>query len=279
MDALTALRRQRGSLGTLRELRYMDLPRVDALEAEVDARFKETELRRGGLPLRRDSLRPLLDAIAAAVDRAGKATRTVELAPLVKEVDTVHEGLTVLSETVAGLEVDDPTMRTKILDAVSEVFAQLNRARAIVQGRAKELRGSEGRAEFGVQVKVFQQAVQSALAVADSPEKCDASLSRLLVQVEELEGRFGEFDEFAAELARGARSSTTPSARGGRRCSTSGRSARRTSSRRRPHPAGRAAPGAGLYDGRGAQRLLRGRPDGGQGARPGRSSSAGSTTR
>jgi MoxR-like ATPase len=201
MAALTALRRQRGSLGTLRELRYMDLPRVDALEAQVDARFKETSFAAAGFLSGGDSLKPLLDAIATAVDRAGKAARTVELAPVSKEVDTVHEGLTVLSETVAGLEVDDPTMRTRILDAVSEVFAQLNRARAIVQARAKELRGSEGRAEFGVQVKVFQQAVQSALAVADSPEKCDASLSRLLVQVEELEGRFGEFDEFAAELA------------------------------------------------------------------------------
>ncbi|MDB4927769.1 MAG: repair ATPase, partial [Myxococcaceae bacterium] len=201
MAALTALRRQRGALGTLRELRYMDLARVDALEAEVDARFKETSFAAAGFLSGGDSLKPLLDAIAAAVERAGQATRTVELAPVAKEVDTVHEGLTVLSETVAGLEVDDPTMRTKILDAVSEVFAQLNRARAIVQGRARELRGSEGRAEFGVQVKVFQQAVQSALAVADSPEKCDASLSRLLVQVEELEGRFGEFDEFAAELA------------------------------------------------------------------------------
>ncbi len=201
MDSLTALRRQRGSLGTLRELRYMDLARVDALEAGVDARFKETSFAAADFLSNADSLKPLLDAIAAAVERAGKASRTVEIAPVAKEVDAVHEGLTVLSETVAGLEVDDPTMRTKILDAVSEVFAQLNRARAIVQSRAKELRGSEGRAEFGVQVKVFQQAVQSALAVADSPEKCDASLSRLLVQVEELEGRFGEFDEFAAELA------------------------------------------------------------------------------
>ncbi len=201
MAALTALRRQRGVLGTLRELRYMNLARVEALEKQVDARFKETSFAAAGFLSGGDSLKPLLDAIAVAVERASKAVRTIEVAPVAAEVDTVHEGLTVLSETVAGLEVDDPTMRTKILDAVSEVFAQLNRARAIVQARAKELRGAEGRAEFAVQVKVFQQAVQSALAVAESPEKCDASLSRLLVQVEELEGRFGEFDEFAVELA------------------------------------------------------------------------------
>ncbi len=201
MEALTALRRQRGVLGTLRELRYMDLRRVDDLEKQVDAHFKDTSFAAADFLAGADSLKPLLEAIHGAVDRAGKATRTVDVAPVAKEVDAVHEGLTVLSETVAGLAVDDPTMRTRILDAVSEVFAQLNRARAIVQGRQKELRGTEGRAEFGVQVKVFQQAVQSALAVCDAPERCDASLSRLLVQLEDLEGRFGEFDEFAAELA------------------------------------------------------------------------------
>jgi hypothetical protein len=135
------------------------------------------------------------------VKRVEAVKRTVELAPITADIERVHEGLTLLSETVAGLQVDDPTLRTKILDAVSEVFSQLNRARALTAARTKELRGAEGRAEFGAQVKVFAQAVQSALAVADSPEKCDQSLARLTVQVEELEGRFGEFDEFAAELA------------------------------------------------------------------------------
>jgi len=201
METLTALQRQRGVLGTLRELRYMDLARVGALEAEVDARFAEVSRAAAVFLAGADALRPLLEAIATAVKKAEAAARTVELAPVVKEVDVVHEGLTVLSETVAGLEVDDPTVRTRILDAIGEVFSQLNRARAIVQQRAKELRGAEGRAEFGAQARLFAQGVQSALAVVDTPERCDQSLSRLLVQLEELEGRFGELDEFAADLA------------------------------------------------------------------------------
>jgi Tfp pilus assembly protein PilZ len=179
----------------------MDLPRVGALEAEVDARFGELSRAAAVFLAGSDALRPLLGAIDAAVKKAEAAGRTVELAVVVKEVDKSHEGLTVLSETVAGLEVDDPTVRTRILDAIGEVFSQLNRARAIVQQRAKELRGAEGRAEFGAQARLFAQAVQSALAVADSPERCDQALSRLLVQLEELEGRFGELDEFAADLA------------------------------------------------------------------------------
>jgi hypothetical protein len=201
MAALTALRRQRGTLGTLREMRAMDLPRVEALERAVDARFGETSLAAAKFLSGDEALKPLLDAIGAAITKAEGVQRSVDLAPVRAELDTVYEGLTVLSETVAGLKVDDPTVRTRILDAIGEVFGQLNRGRAIAQARTKEIGAHEGRAEYAAQAKLFAQAVQSALAVADSPERCDASLSRLTVQLEELEGRFGELDAFATDLA------------------------------------------------------------------------------
>jgi len=34
-----------------------------------------------------------------------------------------------------------------------------------------------------------------------APEKCDEQLSKLMLQLEELEGRFGEFDQFIEQLA------------------------------------------------------------------------------
>ena len=59
----------------------------------------------------------------------------------------------------------------------------------------------EARAEFGAQFKLFGQAVENALEFADSPEKCDEALTRLLAQLEELEGRFGEHEAFIADIA------------------------------------------------------------------------------
>ena len=41
----------------------------------------------------------------------------------------------------------------------------------------------------------------SALALATTPEACDEQLGRLMLQLEELEGRFGELDEFSVQLA------------------------------------------------------------------------------
>jgi hypothetical protein len=43
--------------------------------------------------------------------------------------------------------------------------------------------------------------VTSALSLAATPEACDEQLGRLMLQLEELEGRFGELEEFSAPLA------------------------------------------------------------------------------
>src|SRR5690606_10312281 len=170
--------------------------RIDALEAEVVARFEDTSRAAVKFLLADQALAPLRDRLAALVAKIEAVSKSSELAPFTADLDAVNEGLALLAEIVGGLEVDDPTSRTKILEGVSEVYAQLNRARAVLSARAKDLRGTEGRAEFGAQFKLFGQSVQSALAVCDTPERCDAELSKLLVQLEELEGRFGQLDEF-----------------------------------------------------------------------------------
>ncbi|MCA9612908.1 MAG: AAA family ATPase, partial [Myxococcales bacterium] len=66
--------------------------------------------------------------------------------------------------------------------------------------RRKELATSEGCAEFGAQFKLLSQAVSAGLALAETPEKCDEQLARLMVQLEELEARFAELDELTAQL-------------------------------------------------------------------------------
>ena len=125
-----------------------------------------------------------------------------DLAPfMATELDLVQQGLTLLAEVISGLKIDDATARTKILEGVSEAFSQQNRARAVWQGRKKELGSSEGRAEFAAQFRLFGQSVTGALALCDTPEACDAQMSKLLLALEELEGRFGQFDEFTGDLA------------------------------------------------------------------------------
>jgi hypothetical protein len=200
LDALAALRSQRGKLVSLRELRYVDLLAIDALEKAVDGRFDEVRVACVDFFEADSAWAPVLAALEATATAVEKTEKTVDLAPLKARLEELHSRLLLLGETVSGLDVDDPTKRTRVLEQLSRTLAVANRAKAVFETRRKELYGREGRAELAVQLGVFAQAVGAAVSSCTTPEACDAELGKLLLRVEELATRFGELDEFAIEI-------------------------------------------------------------------------------
>ncbi|MBI3181029.1 MAG: DNA repair ATPase [Myxococcales bacterium] len=201
LGALTALRKQRGHLITLKEVRYVDLQKLEKLEADAAAAFERASAACVEFLLRPDSLKPLAERMDAVLAKLAPVTRTSEIAPIQEDLEQTSQGLDLVAEVVGGLQVGDPADRARILEGISDVFARLNRVRATVVGRRKELLRRERRAEFGAQFKLLSQSIESALAVCDAPEKCDEQLSRLQVQLEEMEGHFSELDDFLGQLA------------------------------------------------------------------------------
>jgi len=201
LNGMTTLRKHRGQLITFKETRFVDTEALDALEQQTVDRFDQVSQATVQFLLGDGAFAPLvasLEELLAEIEEVDKAT---ELAPLTERLDEVTEGVNLLGEVVAGLEVDDPTEKTTILEGISEVVATANRTRAVLDNRRKSLRAAEGKAEFGAQFKLYGQAVASSLALCDSPEACDEQLSKMLMQLEELEARFGEFDAFLPQLA------------------------------------------------------------------------------
>ena len=201
LRALTALRQQRGQLISLKDLRGMDAAALARLESELVARTEEVSQACVQYFLAEDAFQPLIAQLDVAVQKIEAVTKATELAAFGEELDVIQQGLTLLAEVTGGLKIDDATARTRILEGVSAAFAHQNRARAVWQAKKKEVVGKEAQAEFAVQFRLFGQAVTGAVAVCDSPERCDLELSKLLLTLEELEGKFGETGEFTAELA------------------------------------------------------------------------------
>ena len=201
MAALTGIRSRRGHVISLREVRYINVARLAELEQELIEAFDKTsaatvEFLLGDAAF--DPLKARLEGLTAKIEALEK---TKDVPAIEKDIEATSEGLNVLSEVIGGLEVDDPTKRTQILEQISEVFAQVNRVRAMLHNKRRSLMSAEGKAEFVAQFKLFAQSVSSGIGMADTPERCDEQLSRLMVQLEELEAKFAEFDEFLGDLA------------------------------------------------------------------------------
>ncbi|MBM2618755.1 DNA repair ATPase [Actinoplanes sp. LDG1-06] len=212
---LGGLRQEQGRLAGLREMRYADLTRIDAVDAELTTAVDDTARRAVEHLQRPDAFADYESTVDDLVASAGAITTTAEAEPVTARIAEQFDGLQAVTEVIGGLDIADATVRVGILERLGTVLGGLNRARATVDGRRRELAASEGRAEFAAEFALFGQAVSGALAAADTPERCDEHLARLMTQIETLETRFGDYDDFAEQL--GAKRTEVYEAISGRR--------------------------------------------------------------
>jgi MoxR-like ATPase len=200
MDVLVKLRTAQGHCISLRDLRYADLDGLTALQTRIEAAQAEwsaTTVEQLQQPSAFDGMQ---QALASLHEALPDITRSHEVDAVLERLQEQSRGLDVLNEVVAGLEIADATVRAEILGHMGEVYGNINRLRATAEARRRSLGSAEQRAEFAAQFALLSQSISSAMSQADTPERCDEQLSRVLLQIQDLEARFSEFDEFLAQL-------------------------------------------------------------------------------
>ena len=200
VSLLTELRRAQGGVESLRELRYVDVAEIDSLSEQLTESLESTGRRAVAYLARPDAFDDTRAAVEELTREAGEAATVADADPLGQRIGEHADGLRTVTDVVGGLDIADATVRTDLLERIGEVMGVVNRARAVLDGRRRELLESEGRAEFAAEFALLGQAVAGALAASGTPEECDEQLGRLLLQLENLESRFGAFDDFLAQL-------------------------------------------------------------------------------
>jgi len=200
VDALDSLRKQRGHLTTIREYRYMDVDKLKAMDDEL-IELNDTLSERTAVFLSDDAaLVPYHSEIDELEARLPTHTKVADLEPDLEKLEAIAGGLDLLSELIATLKVDDATVQTRIVDSISAVYSKLNQTRARGKQIRKDMGSAEAVGQFAAQFKLFSQSITNALGLATDPERCDTQLTRLLVQLEELESQFSEHEQFLADI-------------------------------------------------------------------------------
>ncbi|GAA3339409.1 DNA repair ATPase [Amorphoplanes nipponensis] len=198
---LAALRQAQGRIVSLRELRYVDLARLDALGQELVAEVDSTARRAVEFLQRADAFTGYQQSVEQLVTDAAAIATVAEAGPVGERLTEQADGLQVVTEVVGGLDIADATVRVAILERIGEVLGGVNRARATLDARRRELAAVEGRAAFAAEFALLGQSVTAGLAAADTPERSDEQVAKLMLQVEALESRFGDFDDFTDQLS------------------------------------------------------------------------------
>jgi hypothetical protein len=201
VSQLSTLRTLRGEAVTLKDVRYVELAKVEELEKSVITQTEELSqacVRFLQQPAALEPYRKQAAEQLAAVDHVAKVADGKKLEAAIAQLST---DLEMLIEIVNNLRIDDATEATRIIDSISTIYATLNQVKAALKNRLQTLVAAESAAQFAAQTRLLSQSAASYLDLCDSPEKCDEYLNRLTVQLEELEGAFAGFEEYTVQLA------------------------------------------------------------------------------
>ncbi|MFP4054094.1 MAG: DNA repair ATPase, partial [Phycisphaerae bacterium] len=201
VEHLAELRGVRGEVISLRDLRYADGRQIDALEEEVAEHTAKLSGECVEFLLQPDSLAPYeerCEELSAAIDDLEKYAEARELSERVARTDAELEMLT---EIVSNLKISDATQTTAIIDNISRIYSRLNQVKSKLKNRSDRLASAESAAEFSSQMKLVDQSVINFLDICDTPGKCDEYLTKVAVQLETLESRFAEFDQYIVQLS------------------------------------------------------------------------------
>jgi MoxR-like ATPase len=200
VERLAQLRTSKGEIISLKELRYIDNELIAKYEQELSEITNLVSERTVHFLLKKEALQPYRDKVEKLNKQLEKVKKVVEANELEKEIVKVSGELELLIDIVSNLKIEDATQTTRIIDGISAIYSQFNRINAALKKRRKELIGQEGEAEFNSQLKLINQGLTNYLDICDTPEKCEEYLNKLMVQLEELEGKFAEFDKFLAKI-------------------------------------------------------------------------------
>lgn len=200
VEALNAISTQRGHLLTIRDYRYIDTDVIDAMTAALQEAHDRIGTATGQFLGGEQALAPLGARLQVLDEAAQQAESARVLDEQLAGMRAMAADLDMLSTLMAGLKVDDARARTRVVESISAVYARLNQSRVRAEQRRRTLGSAEAVAQFAAQFALFSQAITSALAMATDPERADEQMSRLLVQLEELESQFGEHEQFLGDI-------------------------------------------------------------------------------
>ncbi|MFC5269971.1 DNA repair ATPase [Adhaeribacter terreus] len=198
---LAELRALRGEVISLKELRYADLEKVATCENKLAETTQEVSNNCVIFLLKQDALQPYEVRVKNLENGIELAQKVVEIDATEKEINAVSAELEMLIEVVSNLKIEDATQTTSIIDAISAIYSGFNQTKAALKRKKKALLSVEGKAEFSAQLKLISQGVINFLDLCDTPQKCEEYLARLMVQLEELEGKFPDFEEFVDQIS------------------------------------------------------------------------------
>jgi len=198
---LASTRSMQGAVIDLHNVRYVDTKGLDALKetlAQYNSSLSQDTIQ---FLLKDEALLPYEGRVADLKKITTGVTKVIDAQPVEQTIKEISTSLEMLIDILNSLKIEDTTQTTRIVEKISLIFASLNEVKAELVRITTNLRAQESTGQFYAQLTLLDQSIVNFLDLSTSPEKCEEYFTKVSIQVEELESKFADFDEFIVKIA------------------------------------------------------------------------------
>ncbi len=198
---LAETRKLQGEVIELTSVKYIDLNNVDALKEQLTLTNRRLSDKTVEFLLRDEALCTYEEKVLIEKEQVQLVTKVIDANKIEANCKLISSELELLIDILNSLKIEDTTQATRIVEKISVIFSSLNEVRAQLKRQIDLLKNKESVADFRAQLTLLEQSIVNFLDLATSPEKCDEYFTKVSVQVEELESKFADFDEFIIKIS------------------------------------------------------------------------------
>ncbi len=198
---LADTRRMQGAVIDLLNIKYVDPEAVQSLKDTLQQYNLSVSQDTVDFLLKDEALLPYEQKVAVQKDKVAGVTKVIDAQEIDQAMKEIAAELELLVDMLSGLKIEDTTETTRIIEKISLIFASLNEVRADLVRVTGALQTKEATGIFHAQITLLEQSIINFLDLSDTPEKCEDYHTRISIQIEELESRFADFEEFVLRIA------------------------------------------------------------------------------
>ena len=198
---LADARRLLGEAIEIKNVRYIDYERVEKFEETLHQLTDKLSKDTIAFLLQEDALSTYELRVEEQQQEVASIRRAFDAKAIEEANFAIAHELELLIDILHSLKIEDATQTTQIVEKISLIFASLNEVRAQLTRKIKSLQGKEAIAEFAAQMTLLEQSVTNYLELSSNTDKVEEYYNKTLVQLEELESKFADFDDFALKIA------------------------------------------------------------------------------
>ncbi|RRJ93194.1 AAA family ATPase [Paenimyroides tangerinum] len=198
---LAEARKLQGKVIDLRSIRYIDSERVQEFENQLSGINENLSAKTIAFLLLDEALIPYEEKVTIQKDLVTAIEKVFDAKQIEEACLKIASELELLIDILNSLKIEDATQTTKIIEKISVIFASLNEVRAQLTRKTNALKSKEAVAEFAAQMTLLEQTVVNFLELSSTAEKTEEYNTKIIVQLEELESKFSDFDDFALKIA------------------------------------------------------------------------------